>query len=190
MGHYFVTWGFFSWEVFLHLGLYFVTLFQKLLSNKNICFHNQFFVLKTTFLTSHKLIFSFLVPFQRFQAFFNEVQQILVKYRLFMYLWDYQRFYQLFFKGFSKKCYIMVICIQKVYSCWQMLFQLLYMVVKAHFWKKIFLNLQILCNFSSICHCTHPINPCKVSFFSYGFREFSHQRNNDHINILSWKSSL
>jgi hypothetical protein len=64
------------------------------------------------------------------------------------------------------------------------------MVVKAHFWKKIFLNLQILCNFSSICHCTHPINPCKVSFESYGFREFSHQKNNDNINILCWKSSL
>ncbi len=60
-----------------------------------------------------------------------------------------------------------------VYGCLKLIYE-----------KKIFLNLQILFNFSSICHCTHPINPCKVSFESYGFREFSHHRNNDHINIL------
>ncbi len=58
-----------------------------------------------------------------------------------------------------------------------------YCCLKLIFEKKI-LNLQILCNFSSICHCTHPINPCKVSFESNGFREFFHHRNNDHINIL------
>ncbi len=140
-------------------------------------------------MTSHKLIFSLFVQFQRFQALFSEVQQIWVKYRLFMYLGDHQRFYQLFFKGFSKKCFIMVICIQKVYSCWQMLFQLLYMVVQSSFLrKKIFLNLQILCNFSSICHCTHPINPGKVSFESYGFREFYHHRNNDRMLASSVES--
>jgi hypothetical protein len=110
--------------------------FSKNTLNIKIYAFRFFFVLKTPFLTSHKLIFSFLVPFQRFQAIFGEVQQILVKYVVFMYLGDYQRFYQLFFKGFSIKFYIMVICIQKVYSCWQMLFQLLYMVAQSSFLKK------------------------------------------------------
>jgi hypothetical protein len=91
--------------------------FSKNTLNIKICFQNYFFVLRTTFLTSHILTFSFLVPFQRFQALLSEVQQILVKYISFMYLGDYQRFYEFFFEGFSKKCYIMVICIQKVYSC-------------------------------------------------------------------------
>jgi len=86
-------WGIISSHEDFSLGRSFYTwvfisshFFKKYFKHKNICFQNNFFVLKTTFLTSHKLIFSFLVPFQRFQALFSEVQQILVKYRLFMYL--------------------------------------------------------------------------------------------------------
>ena len=42
---------------------------KKFFEYKNICFQNNFFVSKTPFLTSHKLIFSFLFHFNSFRCF-------------------------------------------------------------------------------------------------------------------------
>jgi hypothetical protein len=83
---YFVTWGFFSWKDVLHLVSNFVTLFQKIFKYNNITFPANFLVSKSTFLTSKKLTFSFLVYFHQFQALSSQLQQILGKYGLFVYL--------------------------------------------------------------------------------------------------------
>jgi hypothetical protein len=53
---------------------------KKYFKYKNILFHNYFRVPKTPFITSRKLIFSFLVTFQQFQALSRNLLQILVKY--------------------------------------------------------------------------------------------------------------
>jgi hypothetical protein len=88
--------------------------FKKYFKYKNKLFHNYFLVPKTLFITSHKLIFSFLVTFQQFQVLSRKVLQLFGKILIIVVLGSYQRFSQLFFINFSTKCYIMVTYIQKV----------------------------------------------------------------------------
>jgi len=60
--------GIFLLEGFSTLGSLFRHTFSKIFKYNNLCFQNIFFILKTQFFTSQKLIFPLLVQFHQFQA--------------------------------------------------------------------------------------------------------------------------
>ncbi len=69
-------------------------------------------------------------------------------------------------------------------------------LIQAQFWKQIFLNLQIFCYFSSVCHCSHPIDPMQgVIWYIWAQRIFSSQKQWRHYHplfkvlIVKWKTS-
>ncbi len=186
MDHNFVTERFFLREVFKHLALNFVTLFQKYFLIHHICFPKSTFFSKIPFFTSHKCIFSFLVPFQQFKVLLKSVQQIYVKYALFAYAGPQQRSFQIFFNFFPEECFLMVTCTQKVYSQEFMLFKSQHMAGSRSFFNTNFCwYSQIQCYLSYKCYCSHPKRPIKdVIGFVRVHRIFSSQKQRRHYHLL------
>jgi len=68
-------------------------------------------------------------------------------------------------------------------------------LIQAQFWKQIFLNLQIFCYFSSVCHCSHPIDPhARCHLIHMGPENFFITKTMQHYHplfkvlIVKWKT--
>jgi hypothetical protein len=75
----FVTYGFFFWGVFLHLVLYFVTLFKKIIEIKEYIFSQKNFFFKKFHFAHHlNVFFKFLLHFNTFRCFLENYFPLMV----------------------------------------------------------------------------------------------------------------